>query len=357
MSTSSLRVLVVEDSPTARALLVSMLESDPAITVVGEAADGIEAVALTHQLRPDVITMDVHMPNMDGLHATREIMSSVPTPILVVTANARPGDVELSLDVTAAGALMLLEKPVAPQSPAFPEQRQRLVSMVKAMAQVKVVRRWSSGHMRRVTPSNVERMTGEMPSARSRIVAIGASTGGPAAVQRLLRALPPTFRAPVLLVQHIADGFTPGLVHWLGQTCPLTVKVAKHRELLRAGTVYVAPDKKHLGVVDDRRVLIADDDAIQGFRPSATFLYGSVARAFGASTAAVILTGMGSDGVDGLRTVRMHGGTVLAQDEASSVVFGMPREAIRAGLADYVGPVDELAKHLQHLAATEKQHD
>lgn len=354
MTDSRLRVLVVDDSPTARTLLVSLLESDSAIEVVGEAADGAEAVKLTARLRPDVITMDVQMPYMDGLEATREIMTSFPTPILVVTANSRPGDVELSLDVTAAGALMLVDKPMGPQSPAFAEQRQRLLSMVKAMAQVKVVRRWSAGQDGRSSfPPGVQRIPRVGPPSRARIVAIAASTGGPAAVQQLLRALPPDFASPVLLVQHIADGFTPGFVHWLQQTSRTRVKVAEHREPLHPGMVYVAPDKQHLGVGDERRVMLAQSDPIQGFRPSANFLFESVARVYGASTAAVILTGMGSDGVDGLRTVHANGGTVLAQDEASAVVYGMPREAIRAGVVHYVGGIDELAKRVRDLAAME----
>ena len=349
MTGSRLRVLVVDDSPTARALLVAILESDPAIAVVGEAADGREALRLARGLRPDVITMDVHMPNMDGLEATRHIMTTMPTPIVVVTSRARAADVELSLDVIAAGALMLVEKPEGPQSPEFRMQRDRLLAMVKAMAQVKVVRRWSNNS----TPQETPRVTAELPSARPGVLAIGASTGGPAAVQRLLAALPSDFRAPVLVVQHIANGFTPGLVHWLAQSCPLRVKLAEQNELLRPGTVYVAPDDHHLGVAGHQRVQLAATDAIQGFRPSATFLFCSVARAFGARAAAVILTGMGSDGVAGLRDVHDAGGLVLAQDEASAVVYGMPREAVRAGVVHVVGPVEELAKHLRDAVATE----
>lgn len=348
-----LRVLVVDDSATARTLLVSLLDADPALTVVGEAAGGREAVRLTQALRPDVITMDVHMPGMDGLEATREIMMTTPTPIVVVTANTRPGDVELSLDVTAAGALMLLEKPGGPASPDFERQRRRMISMVKAMAGVKVVRRWG----RAARPDHVPAAAEPLPSARARIVAIAASTGGPAAVQRLLAGLPADFGAPVLLVQHIADGFTPGLVHWLQQGCSLRVKIAQHREQLRPGTVYVAPDAAHLGVFDDRRIQLSEADPIQGFRPSADFLFESVGRAFGPGVAAVILTGMGSDGVAGLRTVRAHGGTVLAQDEASAVVYGMPREAVLAGLVHMAGDVTDIARRVRDIVASEPSHE
>lgn len=342
------RVLVVDDSPTARAFLVALLRTDPAIAVVGEAADGEQAVELAHTLRPDVITMDVHMPGMDGLEATSAIMSSVPRPIVVVTSRAGDGDVELSLDVIAAGALMLVEKPEAPSSPNHAAQRDRLLSMVKAMAGVKVVRRWTP--VPRVSPGRGATLRRDsLTGPTASIVAIAASTGGPAAVKELLAALPSDLPAPVLLVQHIANGFTHGLVHWLSHSCPLQVKVAEDREALLRGTVYVAPDDYHLGVADERRVQLTQSEPIQGFRPSATHLFHSVARAFGSRVAAVILTGMGSDGVAGLRDVHAAGGLVLAQDESSAVVYGMPREAVHAGVVDASGPPDELARRIANI--------
>ncbi len=330
----TLRVLVAEDSPTARALLVHILGSDPGVTVVGEARNGQEAVAMAEQLRPDVITMDVEMPGMDGLEATKLIMTRVPTPIVVVSGSASLRETALSLDATEAGALCLERKPASPSSPCFEEQCAQLLATVKSMAQVKVVRRWARS---RETAVVVER--GDVdPGAHApaRVVAIGASTGGPAALHALLRRLPADFGAPVLVVQHIAPGFTGAFASWLGGGCRLRVKLAEHGERLAAGTVYVAPDGYQLGVGADLTVVLDDGPPVGGFRPSATSLFESVARRFGSATVAVILSGMGGDGVAGLREVHAAGGRVLAQDERSSVVYGMPREAVRAGVVTAV---------------------
>jgi two-component system, chemotaxis family, protein-glutamate methylesterase/glutaminase len=341
-----IRVLVAEDSETARALLVLILDADPEIEVVGQARDGVEAVELAQRLRPDVVTMDIHMPRLDGLAATVEIMITAPTPIVIVTAGARPGEVEGSLDMLRLGALDILMKPPGPDSPGFERAAGRLVSTIKAMSQVKVVRRWRSS-----PPPGIGSRPDRAFSARSkgRVVAIAASTGGPPALQRLLSGLPPEFSPPVLVVQHITQGFAGGLAHWLDSVCPLRVKLAEHGEPLAARTVYLAPDDRHLGVSDDLRVGLSDAGPIGGFRPSATFLFESVARVFGPSALAVILTGMGDDGVRGLRSVRRSGGRVIAQDELSSAVYGMPAAAIKAGVADVVLPIEEIPARLVAL--------
>lgn len=350
MTAPTIRVLVAEDSPTARALLVAMLESDPQIVVVAEASDGAEAVTLAEALRPDLVTMDVHMPRLDGLEATREIMIRAPAPIMIVTAHD-PNDVALSLDATAAGAVMVIEKPVAPSAAAFAEQRDYLVGMAKAMSQVRVVRRWAPKQPRPMTPARAVPRTADHPAVD--VVAIAASTGGPAALLQLLRELPRDFPTPVLLVQHIAYGFTPGFAQWLGAGCRVDVRVASDGERLAAGTVYVAPDGAHLGVDAQRSARLSAAPPVGGFRPSATHLFESVTRVYGARTAAVILTGMGADGVEGLRAVRRARGIVFAQDEASCVVYGMPREAILAGLVDAVLPPDRIGDRLTQMTSRE----
>ncbi len=342
-----IRVVVAEDSLTVRELLVEILETDPEIRVVGQAKNGAEAVELATRLKPDLVTMDVHMPVMDGFEATKEIMVQVPTPIIIVSSSASQEDVERTFNAMRAGALMVVAKPDNPQSTRFDGRRGELVAMAKAMSQVKVVRRWAP-QPRPARPAPARRMA---PGAPVRLVAVAASTGGPAALQRILAALPGDFTAPILVVQHIATGFVAGLADWLSAGCNLRVKVAEDGEPLRARTVYLAPEDRQLGVREDDRILVADAPPVKGFRPSATFLFQSAARAYGAALAALILTGMGNDGVEGLKAVKAAGGMVLAQDEASSVVYGMPREAVEAGVVDVVLSIGEVGARLTNLVA------
>jgi two-component system chemotaxis response regulator CheB len=342
-----IRVLVADDSATVRELLVAILESDPDIEVVGQAKNGVEAVDLAKRLRPDLITMDVHMPVMDGFAATKEIMVRAPTPIIIVSSSASGRDVEMSLNALRAGALMVVAKPHDPGAPTFNGRQEQFLSMAKAMADVKVVRRWDR------TASVAGSGTPLLRTAdggAARVVAIAASTGGPAALQRILNDLPPGFPAPVLVVQHIAAGFTEGLADWLAASSPLQVKVAEHGEPLAPRTAYLAPDDRHLGLESSRRVAVLATPPVGGFRPSASFLFESAARHAGSRVAAVILTGMGSDGVAGLAAVRSAGGHVVAQDEATSVVHGMPRAAVEAGVVDTVLPLGEIAGYLARLA-------
>lgn len=347
MKNEPLRILVAEDSPTARRLLVEILRTDPALTVVGEARDGVEAVELCQRLRPSLVTMDIQMPRMDGLDATRRIMTEAPTPVVVVSTLVER-DIHTSMAALRAGALAVLQKPVGPESPDFEAESRRLRDTLKAMAQVKVVRRWPERTA--VPPSPME--TAPTTTARPpSVLAMAASTGGPAAMYRILTDLqgskdvPP----PILLVQHIALGFGSGLATWLGTATSLRVKVAEDGEPLIAGTVYLAPDDKHLGVTADHRAQVSGAAPIQGFRPSANWLFRSVAGAYGRASLSVVLTGMGQDGLDGIRDVHQAGGHVLAQDEATSVVYGMPGVVVGANLAHEVLPLGQIARRLQAL--------
>lgn len=334
------RVVVAEDSLTARHLLVTLLSDDLAIEVVGQAANGIEALDLTRRLRPSVIVMDIRMPVMDGFEATKRIMIEAPTPVIIVTAAT---EVEFGLRAVQLGALTLLPKPTAPGDPAFPAQAARLVSLVKAFSDVQVVRR------RRDADLTAPVGRAAAADGTVEIVAVAASTGGPAALYELLERLPSNSATPFLVVQHIAEGFTAGLVSWLSSGTSLPVKVAEHGERLAAGTIYVAAEQRHLEVTGHGTVALSNEPAVGGFRPSATVLFRSIAATYGPAAAAVVLTGMGRDGFEGVLAMREAGGRVLAQDEASSVVFGMPGAVVAGGLADVVGPVEVLADRLSRL--------
>ena len=337
-----LRVLIVDDSPTARRLIAAILGADPDIEVVGEASDGEQAVQLTQRLRPDVITMDIHMPSLNGFDATHRIMSSCPTPIVIVSASTLVHEVEWAMKALQAGALTLLLKPPGPEAPEYDRAARELVDTVKSMADVKVVRRRPPKPAPQPQPQPAPRT----PRRRGQVVAIAASTGGPPAIQQVLSALPRDFACPILLVQHIAPGFTAGLVAWLASTLKLEIKIAEAGEALRPGAVYVAPEDQHLGATEKGRVLLSTADPIDGFRPSATFLFDSVGRAYQRSTIAVIMTGMGSDGVDGLYALRKHGGRVIAQDKDSCVIYGMPAAANEAGVVDVSLPPAQIANEL-----------
>ena len=338
----TLRVLVVEDSAVARRLLVHILSGDPELRVIAEAGNGDEAVQAAIRCRPDVIVMDVVMPSMDGLQATRRIMEVLPTPIVLVSASYDAEDLSKSFEALQAGALTLVAKPSGPRAGTFAAEAAALTTTVKLMAEVKLVRRRPVGGLgRRPVMDRPPTSVG----ARHRpveIVALASSTGGPAALATILRALPAAAPVPIVVVQHITAGFEGGLVDWLDRVSPVRVRLARDGERLRAGEVLVAPSDAHLGVAGGR-VALSPDPPIGGHRPSATHLFRSVAGVYGAAAAAAILTGMGEDGVAGLRDLKAAGGLVLAQDEATSVVYGMPSKAVSLGIVDQVLPLGQMA--------------
>jgi two-component system chemotaxis response regulator CheB len=340
-----IRVLIAEDSATTLELLSSMLESDPEISVVGRARNGAEAVALTKTVRPDVVVMDIHMPVLDGFRATRQIMIESPTPIVIVSATLDVKAVDVSLHALRLGALSVLEKPTGPGAAGFAETCDRFIATIRAMSAVKVVRRWAESS---IPPSDLS----SEPRSPPQLIAIAASTGGPTALLRVLSDLPSTLPVPVLIVQHMAPGFVAGLANWLAEGCSLKVKVAESGGRLEHGVAYLAPDDQHLGLFDRRTIQISNQPSCGGFRPSGTYLFESVARVYGSAAVGVILTGMGDDGCTGLGALRRAGGRIIAQDEATSVVFGMPAAAIAAGLPDLTLPLDLIGPRLQAWLGT-----
>lgn len=348
-----IRVMVVDDSPTLRQLVRSVLESDPQLVVVGEAENGVEAIALCQELEPDLITMDIQMPKMNGFRAIERIMSDSPRPIVVLTSTWSDQMLEVGRRGLEVGAVLVCRKPKG--LPEADRQATELISQVKAMAGVKVVgRRWprqTQGTMAvRCGSRQVDgpREADVFPR-RFTVIAIGASTGGPPALQSILLALPVPFPLPVVIVQHISEGFVSGLARWLTRTTDHQVVVASGMERLVPGMVYLAPDARHL-VFRRRGILsLSGAEAVDGHRPSVTALLRSTAEHYGPLAVGVLLTGMGQDGARGLAEMRQSGAHTIAQDEASSVVFGMPRVAIERDAVKEVLPLDQIGKRLASL--------
>lgn len=330
-----IRVLVAEDSPTARALLVATLESDPRIQVVDVARDGVEAVEKVARLKPDLVTMDIRMPRLGGFEATKRIMEEHPTPIVIVSGSVDHRDVEVSLDAIRKGALSVLPKLPAPTNREYAWRRTRLLDTVTAMSAVRVRSRRPVSEPHIVVPPGVVPGTRPLVDlSRVRAVALAASTGGPGAVRSLLKAMGKDISVPLFLVQHISPGFCTGFVRWLDGMGFCPVRRAEDGVRAKAGVLYVAPDDRHLGVSRGGRIVLSDAPPRSGFRPAATHLFESMARAHGRQGLGVVLTGMGSDGLEGVRVLKERGGLVIVQDEESAVVWGMPGVVARAGLAD-----------------------
>lgn len=336
-----LRILVADDSSLARSLLREILESDPDIEVVGEARDGVEAVAMARSLGPDLVTMDLRMPVLDGIGAITEIMATRPLPILVVSSAA---DAETAYLAVQRGALETLAKPD------FTERaRAELVARVKSLAGARVLTHLRPGQLAKGGAGGREgarAVPGEGP-----LIALAASTGGPQALARILSALPADFPSPLLVAQHISDGFAPGLVQWLSGICRLPVRLARGGETPKAGEVYLSPSERNLCVRPGPRLGLLEPAEGQIFHPLCDLLFSSLAEVCGRRSVGVILTGMSEDGVRGLESVRAGGGVTIAQDEASSVVFGMNRLAIERGAASRVLSLEEIPPALCLLAA------
>jgi len=342
-----IRILVVEDSKTVQKALVAVLSADPQLQVVGTADSGEAALSAASSLRPDLITMDINLPGMDGFQATRAIMSSCPTPIVIVTGKLDPKDSATLFRVMEAGALMVLAKPAPVGSPEHAESVARLVHHLKLMSEIKVVRR----SFPKAAPGEAPALQLPEPGAPVRFVAIGASTGGPPLLQQILSSLPSDFGAAVLVVQHMAEGFTENFVAWLNQSSRLPVLLAVPGMLAAPGQVLVAPDGFHLELGPGERVVLSAAPPEHGLRPAVAALFRSVAARCGPQCAGVLLTGMGSDGARELKLIRERGGVTVAQDRESSVVFGMPGEAIRLDAASHILPPAGIIELLIRLAA------
>jgi two-component system chemotaxis response regulator CheB len=348
------RALVVDDSLTVRKRLIEILERTPDIQVVGEAGDGRRAVELTRQLRPDVITLDLVLPDMNGLAATEQIMAHAPTPILIVSASFNRGEMFDTYHALAAGAVDVLDKSHDEHDTTWED---RFVAAVRMVSKIKVIT-----HLRaRFDPVGRERITrpppvGHRPAdashARAEVIALGASTGGPGALVDVIGSMSPILPVATLVVLHIDAAFSASFAEWLGAQTSRSVRVAEDREpvLGPPGRVLCAPAGKHM-LVERGLIRLTLSPPRHHCRPSVDCLFESVAIEYRARCAAGLLTGMGRDGAAGLLAIREAGGFTVAQDEATSIVYGMPREAVACGAAERVLPLTEIGPALELRAA------
>jgi two-component system chemotaxis response regulator CheB len=335
-----IRVLLVDDSGLVREMIRAILESEPGIVVVGEASNGVEAIAMGASLKPDIITMDIEMPVMGGLEAIGRIIAARPVPILVVTALS---GVRTAFAAMSKGALDVIEKPDI-----TPENVQTLISKVRYLAKVDV-----AAHLRAMGNRGKARCESaavvQHGSSKAGIVAIAASTGGPQAIQAVLSHLPAAFPVPIVITQHIAEGFTEGMVEWLNGVTLLPVVMAANGARLASGHVYVNPAEHSMSITPQGMIILGDRDAGQIYRPSCNTLLSSVAVAYRKGAIGLIMSGMGDDGVAGMQAIKVAGGVTLAQDANSSVVYGMNRVAVERGFIDKVVQLTNIPDELMQL--------
>ena len=332
-------------------LLGHILDSDPQIQVIGAASNGREALEFVARHRPDVILMDILMPEMDGFEATRRIMETQPVPIVVCSGSVNAREAATLFRLMEVGAVACVEKPLGNEHKDFEATVAKLLQTVKLMSEVKVIRRW---------PRREKTITGPVPvpapdraDATVQAIGIGASTGGPPVLQTILAGLPKNFPVPVLIVQHIASGFLPGLADWLNQTTGLQVHIAAYGIQPLPGHVYLAPDDFQLGVGAGVRLVLSKEQPHDGLRPSVGYLFRSLAEVCGRNAVGVLLTGMGRDGAEELKLMKDRGALTIAQDKETSVVHGMPGEAIALQGVTCVLAADKIAAAL--VAIVNKQ--
>lgn len=345
---SPIRVLLVDDSAVTLAVIRRILAGAPEIHVAGTAANGKEALDMIPALQPDVICTDLHMPLMGGLEFTRQVMERFPRPILVLSVSVQKEQTDNIFRLLEAGAIDVMAKPREPAMPGNELDARELVTKIKVLAGVVVIRRRRKESSLKATAAASDDLP-VIEAAAPDMIGIGASTGGPQAFKEILSHLPGSLPVPLLCVQHISEGFLQGMVDWLAEECPLKIVTAETGIVPRPGTVYFPREGTHLVLDGQGRLECSYAPHIDGHRPSISITFKSLARQFGWRAAGVLLTGMGRDGVDGMAAIARAGGTTIAQDEDSSIIFGMPKEAITADAARYVLPLPKIAPALLRL--------
>lgn len=344
--------MVVEDSLVVRQLLVHIIASDPRLVVAAAVSSAEEALREIGRVRPDVISMDIRLPGMDGLEATRRIMAEHPTPIVVIASSIEDSSLKISMNALRAGALTVVEKPVGLSSDGYAAIASTICTQLYIMSQVPVVRQRSFVPWRE---AGAPRREPEWSAMRPSIMGIAASTGGPPALAKVLGALPPDFPMPILLVQHMGAPFMEGFASWLNGLVSLEVRLAQDQEIPKPGQVYVAPGDRHLLLSSAGTLKLSAEPPLGNQRPSATMLFQSMAHSLGRRGLGVILTGMGEDGAQGLVELRQAGGYAVAEDESTAVVYGMPAAAARMGGVNVSLPLDLIAPRVLRLARGESE--
>jgi two-component system chemotaxis response regulator CheB len=360
-----IRVLIAEDSATLRDLMVNIVSAEPDMTVIATAVDGVQAVAAVRHLKPDVVTMDIHMPRMDGFEATRRIMEAHPVPIVIVSG-AVIDQMSATFRAVEAGALAFVPRPAVVGGSNGQVAGEELLRTVRLMAEIKVVRRWkkSGGDGRTMSRGGLARPLGApaRPSGatgkgvapiaapgRLKLIVIGASTGGPMALRAILSGLNRDFPVPVLVVQHISPGFLQSFAEWLDEATGMTVRIAADGEYPAPGHVYLAPDGAHMGVAASGAIFLDPAPTETGLQPSVSYLFRSAADSAGAETVGILLSGMGADGAAELKRLRDVGAVTIAQSMESSIIHGMPGVAIGLGGATHILDPGEIAPLLLQL--------
>ncbi|HBO84415.1 MAG TPA: chemotaxis response regulator protein-glutamate methylesterase [Deltaproteobacteria bacterium] len=332
-------------------MLKRMLSLSPDIEVVGTACNGKEALEMIPKLDPHVICADIHMPVMDGIKFTKEVMARHPMPILVISVSVKKDKPSSNVfNMLAAGAIDISPKPHAGTDAEIQESAVELARKVRILSGVKIIRRVKpSTELKKeihLAPSTAKGRLGDL---KPKIIVIGASTGGPVALQEVLRKLPEDFSLPVVCVQHISEGFLNGLVEWLSSQCKMKVEIARTGESPLTGTIYFPEEGRHLMFDKEGRFVSAEDMPYEGHRPSITVTFRSAVCYYGNAVLGVLLTGMGRDGAEGMLAVKEAGGITIAQDKETSIVFGMPKQAIDLGAAKYIASPDEIGEMLMQI--------
>lgn len=337
-----IKVLIVDDSRTTREYLKHVIESDPTLYLMAEAENGLEAVMKVAKHHPDVVIMDIQMPGMDGYSATREIMESNPVPIVIYSTLVAPDQSNHIFEAMKAGAVAVVEKPPGIGHPESDSLTRKLLKTVKLMSEVKVVRRKKESQKKSALGHRPENPA----LAPTAVIGIGSSTGGPPVLQTILSNLPEKFPIPILIVQHISKGFLPGMVHWLSQKSPLALRIPRAGESIRSGHVYFAPEETLMGVTASGNILLSPFDPVVKVSRPITYMFQSLAGNYGRNAVGVLLTGMGSDGAVGMKDMKMRGARTIVQDRESSVIFGMPSEAIKLNAVDFVLSPKDITEYL-----------